>query len=175
MSNSVFVTTYAIGNEHGFAVGKWFDLSEYSDKDEFIESALQYVRIELGDNDPELCFSDNEFDFKVDKSLISMSHISKDIWHMMEMSDDEHELLSAFDSHFGCGEGNAQERLELAKNRKYGEYETPADFAYEWLENSEKLKGIDRMIVDAIDYDKVAQELLSCGYCYSGNFYFDAA
>lgn len=173
MSNSVFVTTYAIGNEHGFAVGKWFDLSEYADKSEFITSALEYARNELGDNDPELCFSDNEFDFKVNKSLISMSHISEDIWHMMEMSDDEHKLLSAFDDHFGCGEGDAQERLELAKNRKYGEYETPADFACEWLENSEKLKGIDRMIVDAIDYDKVAQELLSCGYCYSGNFYFD--
>lgn len=175
MSNSVFVTTYAVGNEHGFAVGKWFDLSDYSDKAEFIVSALDYARNELGDNDPELCFSDNEFDFEVDKTLVSMSHISDDIWQMMAMSSDELELLNAFDEHFGRGEGNAQERLEIAENRKYGKYDTPAEFAFEWLENSEKLTGLDRMIVDAIDYDKIAEELLSGGYCYSGKFYFNAA
>jgi len=48
MSNSVFVTTYAIGNEHGFAVGKWFDLSEYSDKDEFIEHPTKRIPLSLG-------------------------------------------------------------------------------------------------------------------------------
>ena len=54
MSNTliarIFVTSYAIGNNDGFGVGKWFDLEDYSEKSAFIEAATDYVKNDLGES-----------------------------------------------------------------------------------------------------------------------------
>ncbi len=53
----IYVGTYAKYNE-GSIFGKWLDLSDYSDKDEFYETCRELHKDE---EDPELMFQDWEY------------------------------------------------------------------------------------------------------------------
>lgn len=66
----VYVGTYNKYN-NGSLFGKWLDLSDYSDKDEFLEACRELHKDE---QDPELMFQDYE---NIPEALISESWLSE--------------------------------------------------------------------------------------------------
>ena len=167
---SVFVTTYGVGNRFGFATGKWFDLTQYSDKDEFIEAATKYAQEELKDFDPELCFSDIECSFS-SLELISESYIDSDVWEVLEMSDYDLEILTAYKDAMGCEIESVSDSLDEAKDCYAGYWESDEDYASDYLEESGYMVNLPPIIANNIDLEGVAKELLQ-GMGESNGHYF---
>ena len=77
----IYVGTYAKYNE-GSIEGKWLDLSDYSDKEEFYEACRELHKDE---HDPELMFQDWEY---IPSGLIGESWLSDNIFEIIEAIDD---------------------------------------------------------------------------------------
>ena len=77
----IYVGTYAKYNE-GSIEGKWLDLSDYSDKEEFYEACRELHKDE---HDPELMFQDWEY---IPSGLIGESWLSDNIFKIIETIDD---------------------------------------------------------------------------------------
>ena len=168
----VFVTTYAIGNSKSFAIGKWFDLTDFSDKDEFMEAATDYAIEHLGDEDPELCFSDYESSFK-NNGLISEDGISEQVWEILELSDDDLELVQNYRNASGSSNScdSISELLQQAQNKHIGHWNEKSDFGYEQMEQRMDLDSLPCEIAGSIDWEKVGEEL-SWDYLVSDGHYF---
>ena len=139
----VFVTTYAIGNSHGFACGKYFELDEYDNKEDFVAAAMSYARNTLGDCDPELCFPDYELAFN-ESGLISKSGISEKIWDLMELTCDDLQLIEAYTKALGGSYvvDDLFERLEDAGDALVGQWDSLEDFAHDKLGESLELSNL---------------------------------
>lgn len=178
MSNSliarVFVTSYAIGNQKGFGIGKWFDLEDYEDKAVFMEAAKDYVKKDLGDKDPELCFSDSELGFKTSikgDSLISEYGVDAVVWDLFEMSDRDIEILGAYLTNADVVDGSLTDTLEKAQECHAGEYESLSDYANEWLDNSGEKEHLSDTVLNSIDFTDMGSRLTNdMNVC--GNHYF---
>jgi antirestriction protein len=87
----IYVGTYSKYNE-GSLFGKWMDLSDYSDKAEFINACLELHKDEA---DPELMFQDWE---NIPSNLIGESYIAESFWTLQnllsELSDLEAEAFN---------------------------------------------------------------------------------
>ena len=170
----VFVTSYAVGNEHGFAAGKHFDLSDFSDKEEFIEAAQEYMSKTWGDHDPELAFPDYEIPFN-DENLISEGHISSELWEVMALDEDDLKMVEAFIGAFGNYENQSvSELLEQAQGKLRGQWESDSDMAYDHVEETGAISAdTPDFIRNAIDYDSVAECLMQ-DYTEHNGYYFYA-
>ena len=169
---SVFVTSYAVGNQTGFANGKWFDLTDFSDKDEFIEAATDYVIEHLGDEDPELCFSDYESSFS-NNELISEGGISAKVWEILELTNDDLEILHAYIGALGSSNScdSISELLEQAQNTHIGHWSDQSDFGYDQMAQRMDLDSLPCEIAGSIDWEKVGEEL-SWDYLEFDGHYF---
>ena len=81
----IYVGTYAKYN-NGSIVGAWLDLEDYSDKDEFIDAALELHKDE---SDPELMFQD----WEGSRYLISECSVEEAAWDFMELEETEQSLV----------------------------------------------------------------------------------
>lgn len=168
---SVFVTTYAVGNETGFANGKWFDLTDYSDIDDFIGAATEYANKVLGDSDPELCFSDYESSFH-SLELISECGISSQVWELFELEDYEFEKVCAYISWQGLHHADdIQDILNKAEDCYIGQYDNDEDYAYQYMKETGGLEGLPPMIENNIDWAGVATWLME-GVAEVDGYYF---
>lgn len=183
----VFVTTFYVGNTKGFATGKWFDLGEFGSKDGFMETAIEYAKNELGDPNPEICFSDREIGFKasprdtdnelqelnelVVANLISETEIADELWEMNELDYDDLNILNAYVSGFGMSDMSVLETFDNAKNEYAGKYASRQDFAYEQADMRGDLADMPEYIKNAIDWDKVADAIME-GFAESEGHYF---
>jgi antirestriction protein len=79
-SPKVYVGTYAKYN-NGDLTGEWVDLSDFSDKDDFIEHCLE---IHSDEAEPELMFQDYE---NIPDNMISESDINEDFWEILSYID----------------------------------------------------------------------------------------
>lgn len=77
----VYVGTYAKYN-NGSLEGEWVNLSDFSDKDDFIEYCLE---LHSDEEEPELMFQDYE---NVPKDLISESDIDESLWEILPLYDE---------------------------------------------------------------------------------------
>lgn len=77
----VYVGTYAKYN-NGSLEGEWVNLSDFSDKDDFIEYCLE---LHSDEEEPELMFQDYE---NVPKNLISESDIDESLWEILPLYDE---------------------------------------------------------------------------------------
>lgn len=169
-----FVTTYAIGNEKGFAVGKWFDLTEYADKNDFIDAATKYAKEVLGDEDPELCFSDYECD-PLFKDMISECHIDEDLWEAIDVADDyDLDMVAAYIAHMGT-KGSFEETCQAAEDAYRGQYDDVNDYAWEYLEDAGyvgKHSELPDIIANNIDIDGVAEWLMQDMFYDDGYLFY---
>lgn len=166
---SVFVTTYGVGNEQGFATGKWFDLTDYSDKDEFIEAATEYAQDVLGDHDPELCFADYESSF-ADLDLISECHVDSQVWDLFDMDSSDLDMVIAYTSNVGVN-GSFEDMLSEAQDCYQGQYDSDADFAQETLQDCGYLEDLPSFIECHIDWDGVARDLMMDYFEVNGHYF----
>lgn len=169
----VFVTTYGVGNEKGFAHGKWFDLADFEDKDGFIEAATEYAQEVLGDHDPELCFADYESGFG-DMDLIHESGISSQVWEVLGLDDHELKLLSIYASWQGERITDVANMLDRAQSLYAGQWDSERDYALERLEEGGYLKGLPDVVRYNIDADGVADWFMQDMYHEDGYFFFNS-
>lgn len=166
----VFVTTYKTGNEKGFATGKWFDLSEHLDKESFIDSATEYAQNILGDEDPELCFSDNELSIE-NNELVSESHVSDKVWEYLKLDNvDDIELLEAYTALNNDEKLTLKELLEKAQDYLIMKTDNVEDLA-EYF-HSDELEKMPSSLSAYVDLEKLGNDI-AINLTSHNDFYFD--
>lgn len=136
----IYVGTYAKYNS-GNLDGAWFDLSDYSDKAEFIHACMDFHNTE---SDPEFMFQDWE---NIPAHLISESHINDDVFHLVNMDEDDREMLEAYMAY-----SDSATTLEEARDAYQGTYESGAAFAEEWVVESGAISE-DSPMFSYIDFE----------------------
>ena len=142
----VYVGTYNKYNS-GSLFGKWLDLSDYSDKDEFMEACRE---LHKDDQDPEFMFQDYE---NIPEALISESWLSDH--HNSDISEEEaDDLISSFEDEY------------------QGEYKDEEDYAYEIVEECYDLPEFAKTY---FDYSAFARDLFITDYWMDNGFVFRCA
>ena len=118
----VYVGTYHKYNS-GSIKGRWLDLDDYSDKEEFLTAAAE---LHDDEDDPELMFQDWE---GLPAGMIGESSIEEDVWEWLELSDDDKQLLRiARECHY------PDTTIETAREAYQGTADNEADFAQDYAE-----------------------------------------
>ena len=148
----IYVGTYQKYNE-GSIEGKWLNLSDYSDKDEFYEAC---VILHKDEHDPEFMFQDYE---NIPNGLVDESWISSTVWDLIDVLDD-------------MGDNEKEAFLEYSENisnldvasvfdefeEKYrGCYNSMKEFAENEFDEL-YLHEIPENLQHYIDYDKYAND-----------------
>ena len=117
-SPRLYVGTYAKYN-NGSLSGAWLDLSDYTDRDAFLEACAELHKDE---SDPELMFQDFE---GFPRAWYSESSAPADIlWEWLEMSDDEQDAFAVYADHMG---GDVS--VDGFRDAYQGTADSEADFA----------------------------------------------
>lgn len=126
----IYVGTYAIYNG-GSIFGKWLDLSDYSDKEEFYEACRELHKDE---QDPEFMFQDWEY---IPSDLIGESWLADNIFEIIEaidgLDDDKKEAFEVWLNH-GSHDITTQDIIDLIRSFEddfLGAYDDEEDYAYE--------------------------------------------
>lgn len=151
---SVYVGTYGKYN-NGSLDGKWMKLSDYSDKEEFLDACYELH----SDENDELMFQDYE---NIPKEYIGESWISEKIWKLLEMlnelDDDEKELFCEWLESYG----DENSTVEDFRDAYLGTYRDIEEFVRECGYGEELDKLPDWLY---IDWDKVENAvLMDCNY-----------
>lgn len=168
---SIYVGTYAKYNS-GSLDGKWFDLEDYADKDEFIEACQEFHdRDNPVDEDGDVIPAEHEFMFQdheeIPAHFISESWIDPDFWEYMEYEDHNNgEAKAAYMALFDkWDESDFEERFR-------GEYDSWEAMAEELLEETGDLEQIPESLRYYFDYEKYANDLRLGGDMCEKNGYF---
>lgn len=143
----VYVGTYAKYNS-GSIDGKWLDLENYSSSEDFHEACLA---LHSDEADPELMFQDWE---DIPDQYISESHLSPDVWEWLEMSDDDKELLAAYQDGI-----SSDGTLKQAQDAFMGRASSEIEFAQQYAEDCGLIDPDARWPNTCIDWDQAAREL----------------
>lgn len=168
----VYVGTYKKYND-GNLFGAWLSLSDYSDKEEFLQACYELHKDE---SDPELMFQDWEC---VPCDLIGESWISESVFSLIEetseFSDTENEAFLVWCDDFGykLSEWDASELVEKFRDSYQGEYNSENDFAEQMF--IEFYPETPDYLINYIDYDSFARDLFICDYSFRNGFVFRCA
>ena len=146
----VYVGTYNKYNS-GSLFGNWLDLSDYSDKDEFMEACRELHKDE---QDPEFMFQDYENIEKISETeqeafFVWCDHHNSDI-----SEEDADDLISSFEDEY------------------QGEYKDEEDYAYEIVEQCYDLPEFAKTY---FDYSAFARDLFITDYWMDNGFVFRCA
>jgi len=145
-SPRVYVGTYAKYN-NGSIKGAWLDLDDYTDRESFYEACKELHKDE---SDPELMFQDFE---GFPRSLYSESNVSDELIEFANLDDDDRELLAVYNDNVD-GDGD----IEAAREAYCGKYDSPADWAEQWLDDTGGLEGVPEHLKNYIDYEAYARD-----------------
>jgi antirestriction protein len=149
----VYVGTYAKYNS-GSLAGKWFDLTDYSSKEEF-EAACQEFH---GPGEHEFMFQDHE---GIPGRFISESHLDDGTWDdWLPLSDDDKELLETYLDHV-----NAGGTMDEARESLCGKYASKEHWAEEHLSESCLLQAVPKELQGYIDFAAYARDQELNGGC----------
>lgn len=143
--SKIYVGTYALYSE-GSIHGKWFDLEDYADKDDFIEACQAFH----GPGEHEFHFQDWE---GIPEGMVGESFVKDELWDWMELSDSDKELLKVYLEHV-----DQDGTLEQAREAFRGKCESPADCMQEEWEGSGGLEDVPESLRGYIDWDSVARD-----------------
>lgn len=164
----IYVGTYAKYN-NGSLFGKWLELSDYSDLEEFIEACKELHKDE---EDPELMFQDWE---EIPEGLINESWLSENFFSLRDatetLKDDQQEafLVWCNNGSYNVTSEDANNLLSNFKDAYCGKYASEEDYAYEYVENCYDLPEFAKTY---FDYEKFARELFSTDYWHEDGFVF---
>ena len=161
---SIYVGTYAKYND-GSLFGKWMDLSDYSDKNDFYEACAELHKDE---EDPELMFQDWE---NIPDRFIGESWISEKVWDIINADIQNWDAFEVFMDFYS---GNYEEISDLVSkfdDRYQGEWDSEEDFA-EQLFDECYAHDIPENLRYYIDYEKFARDLFMGDYYYENGFVF---
>jgi antirestriction protein len=164
MEAKLYVGTYGKYNA-GRLHGKWLDLTEYSDKEEFLEACKEVHKTE---HDPEYMFQDKEgLLYKMPKTWLSESHISDEVFEFMEAFEDDTDKGEAFLSWLSCTgyKGDFSYLITTFEEAYEGEYDSTKAYA-EYLIDETGI--LDKMgdLSSYFDYEAYARDLFMSDYMY---------
>lgn len=180
----IYVGTYGMYNS-GSLYGKWFDLSDYTDAEEFFKDCYEYHRNEFFSSGcrPELMFQGWE---NIPDFLISESNLHEDAFKYFEIiSDMDDDTAEAFQIYclqivYWPSDGNdLDETLEDFNETYQGYYggvmkDPKTEFAYQFVEDTGLLAGAPDMLERYFDYESYARDLFLEGYSeYEGYVFMD--
>jgi antirestriction protein len=180
----IYVGTYGMYNA-GSLFGKWFDLSDYSDAQEFYKDCYEYHRNEFLSNGcrPELMFQDWE---NIPPFLISESSLHQDTFKyfeaLSEMDDDRTEAFEIYCSNIISWPANGNDLEETLEgfNEAYqgyygGAWKDPkTEFTYRYIEDTGMLSQAPEILERYFDYEVFGRDLFLEGYSeYDGHVFID--
>jgi len=142
----IYVGTYAKYNS-GSIAGKWLDLEDYSDKDEFLKACAELHKDE---SDPEFMFQDFE---GFPRSLYSESSVDDRLWAWLELDEDDRELLQVYQD-----EVNSDADIDEARDNFAGKYDSERDWAESFLEDTGGLEQIPENLRNYFDFEAYARD-----------------
>ena len=160
---SIYVGTYGKYNAGSF-FGKWLNLSDYSDKDEFYTACRELHKDE---RDPEFMFQDYE---NIPEDLISESWISDKIFDVLEALDDMEEsrkepfLIWCNNRSHSFADEDIYDLIRGFENDYVGKYEDEEDYAYNYVE---QFHDLPNFALHYFDYKRFARDL------FMGYFWFE--
>lgn len=143
----VYVGTYAKYN-NGSIAGKWLDLEDYADHDEFMDAAR---KVHADESDPELMFQDFE---GFPKDYYGESHIKPELWDWLELDEDDRELLAMYADHVG-----GDPSIEDAREAFAGKANTVEDWAESFADDTGLLSEVPENLRCYFDWEKYARDL----------------
>lgn len=146
MSARVYVGTYAKYN-NGNLAGKWLDLEDFADRDAFYEACKELHKDE---SDPELMFQDYE---GFPKGFYCESNVPEALWSWLELDEHDRELLAVYQD---AVDGDAD--IEAAREAFAGKYDSEADWAADFLEETGELQSIPESLRNYFDYEAYARD-----------------
>lgn len=120
---AVYVGTYGKYNG-GSLKGKWMNLDDYADKEEFLKAAFELHKDE---EDPELMYQDYE---NFPEKYYSESGIDEKLWDWIALDDEDKEILEAYIDLTG----DADADIDDAKEKYQGKYDSKEDWAHQFLD-----------------------------------------
>lgn len=167
MNPQIYVGTYKKYNE-GSLFGKWMNLTDYTEKDEFINACLELHKDE---SDPEFMFQDWE---GIPEKYISECSIDEEYWteflpktEEIEQQTGDPELLEAYLNQGDYG-------IEDFEKSYQGKYDNDEDFVQELLESCGDIPA-DLPNYIYIDWERTARDIMMDYFVVStesGNYYF---
>lgn len=156
----VYVGTYKKYNE-GSLYGKWLDLSDYSDRDEFYEACKE---LHSDEEDAEYMFQDWE---GIPTGLINESWISETVFELIEQADrlDNFDAFLAFLDFTGYSLQEEELGYLISKfeDSYAGRYESEVEFAEKFIDDCYSLSDFMQIY---FDYEKYAKDLFMTDYYY---------
>jgi len=175
----VYVGTYGKYNS-GSLFGKWFDLSDYANAQEFYKDCYKYHRNEFL---PELMFQDWEH---IPSFLISECGLHEDTFRyfeaISEMDDQRAEAFELYCSNIISWPSKGNELDETLKgfNEAYQGYyggavkDPKTEFAYQYMEDIGLLSGVPQMLERYFDYEAFGRDMFLGDYSeYEGHIFLD--
>lgn len=164
----IYVGTYAKYND-GSLFGKWLQLSDYSDLEEFYEACKDLHKDEV---DPELMFQDWEY---IPEALVCECWLSENFFDLRGavngLDADQQEAFMVWCAHgsYDIASEDASGLLNKFRDDYCGKYKSEEDYAYEHVESCYELPEFAQAY---FDYDKFARELFSTDYwCEDGHVF----
>lgn len=142
----VYVGTYAKYN-NGSLEGKWIDLGDYSEKDDFLTACAE---LHADESDPELMFQDFE---DIPEGMISESSISDDLWDWINLDDSDKELLKVYRENI-----NSSGDIDVARDAHRGNATSPEDWAADYLDECGLLAEVPGALQNYIDFAAYARD-----------------
>ena len=140
----IYVGTYAKYNS-GSITGKWFDLSDFSDEDEFAEACKELHKDE---SDPEFMFQDFE---GIPDGLASESSLTPEFWEWNELDEDDKKMLFAY----GECIGETGEDHDRVRDCFCGVWDSFSDYVYEDFTDCNEIPD---HLVHYLDWEKIERD-----------------
>ena len=155
----IYCGTYGKYNA-GSLDGKWFDLDDYADRDEFYEACQAFHdRNNPVDEDGDPIPSEHEFMFQdwegIPSGMISECHVDEEVWQLPEAYDKYGE--DAVNAYLSLFNGSWDE--DDFNDRYHGEYSSWSDMAEEMLESTGQLSEIPENLRYYFDYEAYARDI----------------
>ncbi|WP_302568332.1 antirestriction protein ArdA [Culturomica massiliensis] len=167
----IYVGTYGKYNA-GSIFSKWFDLSDYSDKEEFYEACRELHKDE---EDAEYMFQDWE---NIPDGLIGESWLSEKFFDLRDavedFDDSRQEAFFTWCNYKGYDfdDKDAADLVSSFEDEYQGEYDDEEDFAYQIIEECYDLPEFAKT---DFDYAKFARDLFCGDYWIDNGFVFRCA
>jgi len=165
---AVYVGTYGKYND-GSIFGKWLNLSDYADKEEFYAACHE---LHNDEEDPEFMFQDYE---NIPEGLISECSISDNLFEVIEafenMEENQKEpfLIWCNNGHRSLSGEDINDLISAFESDYIGEYDSEEDFATELVEERSDLSDFAKQY---FDYEAYARDLFLSDYWSDAGYVF---
>lgn len=162
----LYCGTYKKYNE-GSLFGKWMDLDDYADKDEFLEACAELHKDEKY---PEFMFQDMEYEYEWENKLYSECSVPEEYWEIKNELEKEGIDNECYDAWLtNIPEDPCADHIKRVRDDYLGKYDSEEEFAESYFEEDPIHKSC---LANYIDWDRVYEEEFRYNGYWNDNDYF---